>query len=173
MSRHILSNRSSADARSSVFVVALGIVRLCTGRKRSDYPSKVRARKGEVKKDPTVGRRTDLPWVGETTYSRFFRRPTVGRFWGCSKPAVYAGWRRAKKFGERKGVGGGALHAGAELLVALTLRLAFDRGTEGVRQAKRAGRHTILIDDVHPIVGCFDVHKALIAQEVVGVHSDT
>ncbi|ERJ72821.1 hypothetical protein HMPREF1556_00440 [Porphyromonas sp. oral taxon 278 str. W7784] len=30
-------------------------------------------RKG--KKKPTVGRLTDLPWVGETTYSRFFRRP--------------------------------------------------------------------------------------------------
>ncbi|ERJ71582.1 hypothetical protein HMPREF1556_01228 [Porphyromonas sp. oral taxon 278 str. W7784] len=28
---------------------------------------------GEVKKRPTVGRSNDLPWVGETTYSRFFR----------------------------------------------------------------------------------------------------
>ena len=34
------------------------------------------------KKDPTVGRACDLPWVVETTYSRFFRRPTVGRFLG-------------------------------------------------------------------------------------------
>ena len=41
---------------------------------------------GEVKKGPTVGRRTDLPWVGEATYSRFFRRPTVGRFWGALSP---------------------------------------------------------------------------------------
>ena len=41
---------------------------------------------GEAKKGSTVGRRTDLPWVGETTYSRFFRRPTVGRFWGAPSP---------------------------------------------------------------------------------------
>ena len=32
------------------------------------------------KKGSTVGRLYDLPWVGETTYSRFFRRPTVGPF---------------------------------------------------------------------------------------------
>ena len=32
------------------------------------------------KKEPTVGRRCDLPWVVSTTYSRFFRRPTVDRF---------------------------------------------------------------------------------------------
>ena len=38
-----------------------------------------------AKKKPTVGRRCDLPWVGETTYSRFFRRPTVGRFLRVSK----------------------------------------------------------------------------------------
>ena len=27
---------------------------------------------GRAKKGSTVGRRCDLPWVGETTYSRFF-----------------------------------------------------------------------------------------------------
>mgnify|MGYP000915064074 CR=1 FL=1 len=32
------------------------------------------------KKDSTVGRPCDLPWVVSTTYSRFFRRSTVGRF---------------------------------------------------------------------------------------------
>ena len=28
---------------------------------------------GRSSKKPTVGRRCDLPWVGKTTYSRFFR----------------------------------------------------------------------------------------------------
>ena len=42
---------------------------------------------GKGKKNPTVGRSTDLPWVGETTYSRFFRRPTVGRFLGSLEGA--------------------------------------------------------------------------------------
>ena len=31
------------------------------------------------KKDPTVGRRDDLPWVAETTYSRFFSPPPRAR----------------------------------------------------------------------------------------------
>ena len=35
---------------------------------------------GTSQKRPTVGRLCDLPWVASTTYSRFFRRPTVGRF---------------------------------------------------------------------------------------------
>ena len=38
-----------------------------------------------AKKGSTVGRRCDLPWVAETTYSRFFRRPTVGLFLGGLK----------------------------------------------------------------------------------------
>ena len=46
---------------------------------------------GRQKKRPTVGRRCDLPWVGETTYSRFFRRPTVGRFWSAREVACGAG----------------------------------------------------------------------------------
>ena len=46
---------------------------------------------GEVKKKPTVGRRTDLPWVGETTYSSFFRRPTVGRFLALSRTLLLLG----------------------------------------------------------------------------------
>ena len=32
-----------------------------------------------MKKGSTVGRRDDPLWVGRPTYSRFFRRPTVGR----------------------------------------------------------------------------------------------
>jgi len=35
---------------------------------------------GAPQKGPTVGRLDDPLWVGRTTYSRFFRRPTVGRF---------------------------------------------------------------------------------------------
>ena len=33
-----------------------------------------------LQKDPTVGRLTDPRQVVFTTYCRFFRRPTVGRF---------------------------------------------------------------------------------------------
>ena len=46
---------------------------------------------GRLKKEPTVGRRCDLPWVASETYSRFFRRPTVGRFWGAREVACGAG----------------------------------------------------------------------------------
>ena len=53
---------------------------------------------GGVKKESTVGRRSDLPWVVLTTYSRFFRRPTVGRFWGVRKGRVSLG----RKGGGRK-----------------------------------------------------------------------
>ena len=35
---------------------------------------------GAPQKGPTVGRLDDPLWVGRTTYSRFFQRPTVGRF---------------------------------------------------------------------------------------------
>ena len=40
------------------------------------------------KKGSTVGRLCDLPWIAETTYSRFFRRPTVGLFLGVLKVRV-------------------------------------------------------------------------------------
>ena len=46
---------------------------------------------GRLKKEPTVGRRCDLPWVASETYCRFFRRPTVGRFWGAREVACGAG----------------------------------------------------------------------------------
>ena len=45
------------------------------------------------KKRSTVGRLCDLPWIVETTYSRFFRRPTVGRFLTPSEVPCQAGWR--------------------------------------------------------------------------------
>ncbi|ERJ72078.1 hypothetical protein HMPREF1556_00932 [Porphyromonas sp. oral taxon 278 str. W7784] len=41
-----------------------------------------------------VGRLCDLPWIGQATYSRFFRRPTVGCFWGPRKALVYRRGRR-------------------------------------------------------------------------------
>ena len=40
------------------------------------------------KKGSTVGRLCDLPWVALTTYSRFFRRPTVGLFLGVLKEGL-------------------------------------------------------------------------------------
>ena len=52
--------------------------------------SPLRRRSSEgVQKRPTVGRSTDLPW--ETTYSRFFRRPTVHPFWGVSEGTLSMG----------------------------------------------------------------------------------
>ena len=39
----------------------------------------------KAKKGSTVGRRCDLQWVALTTYSSFFRRPTVGLFLGVLK----------------------------------------------------------------------------------------
>ena len=47
---------------------------------------------GRGQKGPTVGRRCDLPWVVMTTYRRFFRRPTVGRFWGVPLPLIPSGY---------------------------------------------------------------------------------
>ena len=44
-----------------------------------------------MKKGCTVGRRCDLLWVVETTYSRFFGRPTVDRFLGVRKGWVSLG----------------------------------------------------------------------------------
>ena len=52
-------------------------------------------------KRPTVGRRCDLPWVDETTYSRFYLRSTVGPFLGVSETACYAGWRVVLRLGVR------------------------------------------------------------------------
>ena len=60
-----------------------------------------------MKKGCTVGRRSDLPWVVLTTYSRFFGRSTVGRFWGVRKGWVSLGRKggyrktRAKESDER------------------------------------------------------------------------
>ena len=66
--------------------------------------------------------------------------------------------------------GGGALHTGAELLGTLALGLALDRSTEGVGHTETAVEGTILILDVHLIVGCRDVQTEIIAQEVVDIN---
>jgi len=97
--------------------------------------------------------------------------PGCGGCWGCSEPAVYTGWRRAKKFGERKGVEGGALHAGAELLGTLTLGLALDGSTEGVGHAETAVEGITPILYVHLVVGCRDVQTEVIAEEIVRIKS--
>ena len=55
------------------------------------------------KKEPTVGRTCDLPWVGETTYSRFFRRPTVGRFLRVPKDGAGVLEKEAFRWVERWG----------------------------------------------------------------------
>ena len=55
------------------------------------------------KKDSTVGRPCDLPCIGETTYSRFFRRPTVGRFLGVSKDGSKASEKDTFRWVERSG----------------------------------------------------------------------
>ena len=47
---------------------------------------------GRGQKGPTVGRIGDLPWVVMTTYSRFFRRPTVGRFLEVPLPLIPSGY---------------------------------------------------------------------------------
>ena len=52
---------------------------------------------GRGQKNPTVGRRCDLPWVVETTYSRFFWRPTVGPILGSSEGGAAAFGRRLLK----------------------------------------------------------------------------
>ena len=52
---------------------------------------------GGGKKNPTVGRRSDPQWVVSTTYSRFFRRPTVGRKMGAPRCPLQAGWRGVRK----------------------------------------------------------------------------
>ena len=61
--------------------------------RRSPFRWDQGARSQGVKKRSTVGRLCDLPWVGETTYSRFFRRPTVGRFLTPSEVPYQAVWR--------------------------------------------------------------------------------
>lgn len=68
--------------------------------------------------------------------------------------------------------GGGALHTGAELLGTLALGLALDRSTEGVGHTETAVEGTILILDIHLIVGCRDIQTEIIAEEVVGVESE-
>ena len=57
----------------------------------------------EGKKEPTVGRKCDLPWVGETTYSRFFRRSTVDRFFRVSKDGAGVLEKEAFRWVERWG----------------------------------------------------------------------
>ena len=55
------------------------------------------------KKRPTVGRPCDLPWVGETTDSRFFRRPSVGRFLRVLKDGAGVLEKEAFRWVERAG----------------------------------------------------------------------
>ena len=52
----------------------------------------------------------------------------------------------------------------------LALGLALDGSTEGVGHTETAVEGTILILDVHLIVGCRDVQTEIIAQEVVGIN---
>jgi len=59
--------------------------------RRSPFRRDQGVRSEGVKKRSTVGRLCDLPWVVETTYSRFFRRPTVGRFLTLPKRPLEAG----------------------------------------------------------------------------------
>ena len=68
--------------------------------------------------------------------------------------------------------GGGALHAGAELLGTLALGLALDRSTEGVGHTKVEGEYIILVVCVHLGVGSRDIHTEIIAEEVVGIESE-
>ena len=68
--------------------------------------------------------------------------------------------------------GGGALHAGAELLRTLALGLASDRSTEGVGHTEVEGECTILVVGIHLIVGSRDIQMEVIAEEVVGVESE-
>ena len=65
---------------------------------------------------------------------------------------------------------GEALHAGAELLGTLALRLTFDGSTEGVGHTEVEGECTILVVGIHLIVGSRDVQTEIIAQEVVGIN---
>ena len=67
---------------------------------------------------------------------------------------------------------GRALHAGAELLGTLALRLALDGSTEGVGHAEVEGESIILVVCVHLGVRCRDVQTEVIAEEIVGVESE-
>ena len=69
-------------------------------------------------------------------------------------------------------MGGGALHAGAELLGTLALRLALDGSTEGVGHAETAVEGITPILYVHLVVGRRDVQTEVIAEEIVGVESE-
>ena len=68
---------------------------------------------------------------------------------------------------------GEVLHAGAELLGALTLGLALDGSSEGVGHAKVEGESIILVVCVHLGVRCRDVQTEIIAEEIVGVESES
>ena len=67
---------------------------------------------------------------------------------------------------------GEVLHAGAELLGALTLGLALDGCSEGVGHAEVEGESIILVVCVHLGVRCRDVQTEIIAEEIVGVESE-
>ena len=67
--------------------------------------------------------------------------------------------------------GGGALHAGAELLGTLALGLASDRSTEGVSHAKIEGESIILVVCVHLGVRCRDIQTEIIVEEIVRIKS--
>ena len=68
--------------------------------------------------------------------------------------------------------GGGALHAGAELLGTLALGLASDRSTEGVGHAKIEGESIILVVCVHLGVRCRDIQTEIIVEEIVRIKSE-
>ena len=68
-------------------------------------------------------------------------------------------------------MGGGALHAGAELLGTLALGLALDGSSEGVGHAETAVEGITPILYVHLVVGCRDIQTEVIAEEIVGVES--
>ena len=63
------------------------------------------------KKGSTVGRLCDLPWVALTTYSRLFRRPTVGLFLGALKERAQVVCKRGGST-QRKGAFWGGWRGG-------------------------------------------------------------
>ena len=67
---------------------------------------------------------------------------------------------------------GEALHAGAELLGTLALRLALDGSSEGVGHAEVEGESIVLVVCVHLGVRCRDIQTEIIAEEIVGVESE-
>ena len=83
-----------------VEVVDAHFALLSVGSRREERVVRSRLSDTSVKR-PTVGRRCDLPWVDETTYSSFYLRSTVGPFLGVSETACYAGWRVVLRLGVR------------------------------------------------------------------------